>query len=60
MKGALSTILIIIPELAIFVFIGVCASMVMIKGGPVKSLIPLVFTLAVNLHALNKALRRKP
>ena len=60
MNGVLATLLTIIPELAIFVFIGVCASMVMIKGGSVKSLIPLVFALAANLHALNKALRRKP
>ena len=50
----------VIPELSIFVFIGVCAALVIYKDGPAAHLTPLVFALAVNLFALNKIIRRRP
>jgi hypothetical protein len=59
-KVVLSRIFAIVPELAIFVFVGVCVKQVLAKGGPVKHLVPLVFVLAVDIYALFRMYRRKP
>ena len=57
MKGAL--LLAIIPELAIFVFICVCAIMVRVKGGPIEHILPLILVFWANVRALKKVLRRR-
>ena len=59
-KPIVSRIFSIVPELAIFVFVGVCVKQVLSKGGPVKHLAPLVLVLAVDIYALFIMYRRKP